>query len=213
MKNLICISGPDGTGKSTQVGLLIDSLKSKGINVEYRWLRFHHLFSLPILGLARFLGYSEVVTLKNGDRMGYHYFYKSKLISLIYTYSMLFDSLIFSFIKLYIPIYIFRKKLVCDRYIHDTLVDLMISTGNHEFYDSYTGKIFLKLIPSDSQIIILITDEKILKKRREDINHDKNIGLKINLYEKLIENLQISTINAELPIDHVSVDIMRILNE
>ena len=54
---------------------------------------------------------------------------------------------------------------------------------------------------------------KNLEKEKEDINHDKNIGLKINLYEKLIENLQISTINAELPIDHVSVDIMRILNE
>ena len=71
--------------KSTQVNLLINYLKKKGVNSEYRWLRFHHFLSLPLLALARLLGLSEVKVLNNGEKIGYHYFYKSNLISTLYS--------------------------------------------------------------------------------------------------------------------------------
>lgn len=203
VSKLISISGPDGTGKSTQVTLLLDSLKKSGYNYEYRWMRFHHLFSFPVLGLARIFGLSEVVTLNNGEKIGYHYFYKSKIISGLYKAAMLIDTTIFTFYKVYIPIFLFNKRLVCDRFIHDTLIDLMISTGDHHIYESRVGKLLFTLIPDQSNIIILLSDEKNLIGRRADLACDKTLRLKINLYATISDTFDIPVINASLTVDEM----------
>lgn len=213
MDHLICIIGPDGTGKSTQANLLIDSLKKKGINCEYRWLRFHHFFSLPILGLARLLGLSEIKILKNGEKVGYHYFYKSKLISRLYSISLFVDTFIFTIVKVYIPMKLFNRNIACDRFIYDTLIDLMISTGNSNIYKSTLGNLFLRLIPKNNKSLMLIADENVLKARRDDVNYDKNLNSKINLYKKLAQKFEIPVINAELPITEINLQIMRVINE
>lgn len=200
---LICISGPDGTGKSTQASLLIESLKEAGIHYEYRWLRFHHLFSLPILGVARLLGLSEIVTLSNGERIGYHYFHRLRLISHLYKVSMFLDTLFFTIYKVYIPIIIFKKNLVCDRFIYDTLVDLMISTGDHQIYKSFIGDLLLRLIPDHSYIIIMLTDKKHLIGRREDLKYDKTLKLKINFYSDFSDKFNIPIIDANQPVGKI----------
>lgn len=158
ISRFICISGPDGTGKSTQVELLIDSLKEVGYHYEYRWLRFHHLLSLPLLAFARLIGLSEVKTLDSGEKIGYHYFYKSKIISFLYSILLLSDTAIYTTTKVYIPIYLFRKKIIYDRFIYDTLVDLMVSTGNYDIYKSNIGNLFLKLIPENTSAVMLIAN-------------------------------------------------------
>lgn len=206
---LICISGPDGTGKSTQIALLIDSLKNAGYTYEYRWLRFHHLFSLPLLGLARLLGLSEVVTLDNGDKIGYHYFYKSKIISNLYKASMFLDTLIFTTYKVYIPTMLFNKRLVCDRFIYDTIVDLMISTDDNQIYKKLTGKLLLALIPDESNIIVLITNEEYLISRREDLKHDKTLKQKIIFYSVISDTFDIPIIDASMSVYKIQNTIVK----
>lgn len=213
MNRLICISGPDGTGKTTQVNLLINKFREKGIEYEYKWLRFHHFFSLPVLGIARLIGLSEVKELKNGDKIGYHYFYKSKIISKIYIISMYVDTLLFTLIKVHIPMKFFKSNIACDRFIYDTLIDLIISTRNNNILHSTVGKSFLRLVPNNSKFLILIADENTLKKRREDISIDKTINLKIKLYKKLANELEIPIINAGSSIENINLQILRSLNE
>jgi thymidylate kinase len=210
---LICIIGPDGVGKSTQVNLLINNLKKSGKIFEYRWLRFHHLISIPILGIARLFKLSEFKTLKDGSQIGYHYFSRSKLISFIYSISLFLDTLIFTLIKVTIPITFLNKNLACDRFIYDTLVDLMISTGNYDIYNSMIGKLFLRLIPSNAKIFMILADEKTLKSRRNDVMYDKNITLKVHLYKKISEIFKISIINGKNSSEKINFEIMRLLNE
>lgn len=210
MKNrLICIIGTDGVGKSTQANMLIDRLRKEGIKCEYKWLRFYHFFSLPLLTLARLMGLSEVVTLKSGKKIGYHYFYKSRVISSIYPVFLLIDALIFTTIKIYIPIKLFKKTVVCDRFIYDTIVDLMVSTRNYEIYKSKIGELFLSLIPKDSKVIMLVTDEEILKNRREDVMYDKTLNLRIKLYKKLAGEFGIPMIDGGLSVEEVQESLMR----
>ena len=64
---LICLIGPDGTGKTTQAKALIDEFKKEGVICQYRWMRFLHFFSLPILAWARIAGLSEEIILPNGN--------------------------------------------------------------------------------------------------------------------------------------------------
>lgn len=209
MNQLICIIGPDGTGKTTQANLLIDSFKKKGTDYEYKWLRFYHFFSLPLLGFARLIGLSEVKTLENGEKIGYHYFYKSKLVSKIYYLFLFLDTYFLIFFKIYLPTKLFNNKLICDRFIYDTIVDLMISTGNYNAYKSNIGKLFLKLIPKNTNTVLLITDEKTLRNRRDDLFHDENLKLKIKLYKQLSEIYNIPVIDAGLPIKEIQKDLIK----
>lgn len=209
---LICISGPDGTGKTTQTTLLIDSFNKLGIKYEYKWLRFHHLFSLPVLALARVFGLSEVV-IQDGEKIGYHYFHRSQIISALYKTAMFLDTVIFTIYKVYIPLNILKKRIICDRFIYDTIVDLMISTGQHQIYKSPMGKLLLRLIPYNSKIVILISDEDSLVNRRNDLSMDNNLGLKIKLYDIISKEFGLPTIEASLTIDEVNEKLKEIVNE
>lgn len=211
MSQLVCIIGPDGAGKSTQINLLINNLKEKGINYEYRWLRFHHFFSLPLLGLARLLNLSEIKTINNHQKIGYHYFYRSKVISNLYPVLLFLDTFIFTIIKIYIPMKASNKNLACDRFIYDTLIDLMISTKNYNIYKSTLGKLYLNLIPNDIAIFMLMTDITTLKNRRMDIMHDKFLSSKINLYRELAHNFKIPVINADLSIEKIHEELIKTL--
>lgn len=206
--DLIYICGPDGAGKSTQAILLIENLKQRGMIFEYRWLRFHHFFSLPLLFIARLMGLSSVKTLKTGEKIGCHYFYKSNTISKLYPILLFLDTLLFTTIKLYIPKILFKKNILCDRFIYDTIVDVMISTGKDQFQHVKIMKLFLSLIPKDSKTILLVTNEEILKNRRNDIKFDRTIGLKIELYRKIASEFNIPLIDVNLSIEEVQKLIM-----
>lgn len=210
---LISIIGPDGSGKTTQAHLLIDYLKNRGLNYEYKWLRFNHFFSLPVLGIARLMGLSEMITLENSQRIGYHYFYKSKIISWFYYVTLFIDTLIITIIKVYIPIKIFNRKIISDRFIYDTIIDLMISTGNNGLYYEKWGRLFSHLIPSDSSSILLISDEITLRSRRSNVKYDKNLGKKIELYSKVASKFGIPVINSNKSIETIKIEILEILNE
>lgn len=209
---LICIIGPDGTGKTTQIKLLINNYKEKGIEYKYRWLRFYHFFSLPILIYARIFGYSEVECLENGDKIGYHYFNRSKIISIFYPMFLWLDTFFLVLFKVSIPL-LFGEKIISDRFVYDTLIDVMISISDYNFYKSTLGKLFLGLVPKNSQIFLLMSNEESLKSRREDVKNDKNINVKIMLYNKLAEEFNLNVVNVEETINKVHEQIFRGLNE
>jgi len=185
---IICISGPDGTGKTTQAKLLEKNLKNEGIKCKYLWLRFYHFFSLPLLLIARLMGYSEMITYKANIKIGYHYFYKSKLLSKVYPIVLYIDTLLFMVLKVYVYVYIFKTVVICDRFIYDTIMDIITSTQNEKFIYSNMGKYYINLIPHNALTFILITDKKTIISRRSGIVYDKNIENKIDEY-KYISNL------------------------
>lgn len=210
--NLICIIGPDGTGKTTQIKLLIDYYKERKIIYEYRWLRFYHFFSVPILVYARICGLSEVITLLNGEKIGYHYFYRSKTISAIYPYLLFLDIFFLMIFKVYLPL-MRGKKIICDRFIYDTIIDIMISISSYDFYKKNLGRLFISLIPKKSHIFLLISDQNSLKNRREDVKKDKNLKIKIMLYSELAKEFNLNIINANESIQNIHKQLIRDLNE
>ncbi|KYC45235.1 MAG: thymidylate kinase [Candidatus Methanofastidiosum methylothiophilum] len=203
---IISIIGPDGVGKTTQIELLISKLNEKGLRYESKWLRFNHFFSLPLLALARFMGLSEIITLESGNRLGYHYFYRSRAISALYAFLLLADTMINTFFKVYIPVFIFRRNIIYDRFIYDTMVDLMVSTGNMS--ETYST-LFSGLIPRKSISILLITDTETLRQRRDDVMYDKALEQKINRYHQLSEKFNIPTVDANQPVENVHKELLR----
>lgn len=180
----ICITGIDGVGKTTHVNLILEHLRKKGVKCQYKWLRFYHLFSLPLLAFCRIAGYTRLSTLGNSQKCSYHEFYKSKFVSAIYPWILFFDTFLFTTIKVYIPMF-FGTTIVCDRFVYDTLIDMAVATKNHGIYKKCVGKAFLKLIPKNALFVRLDLDKSIIFSRRPELKDDITFDERYSLYEDL----------------------------
>lgn len=211
--NLICIIGPDGSGKTTQAKILIERMREKKIDVEYRWLRFYHFFSLPLLCYARISGYTETHTIHN-KKMSYHNFSRSQLLCQLYPMTLFIDTFLFYVVKLYFPLFIRKKVIVCDRCIYDTIIDVMISTGIRNIKNIKFFNYYLKLVPKNTHVFLMTSDEQTLRERRIDVKMDRELENKIFLYEEFGKMFDFQTIDSSLPIIEINKKIeIGIFNE
>lgn len=193
---LICISGPDGVGKTTQAMMLIEYFKKKEHRTKYVWLRFNHFFSLALLGYMKMIGLSSVIYSSDGKKIGFHDLKNNKHLARIYEMSLLIDMFLASVIKIYLPM-IAKRIVICDRYVIDTIVDIMINTSDHNFHKSSIGRLLYALAPKNCINIIIISKFDILRNRKTDINIDNQFTLRIHLYKKLANDNQITIFNVE----------------
>jgi thymidylate kinase len=213
MEKLICIIGPDGVGKTTQIKKLIEYYNSMGEIYEYRWLRFKHFFSLPLLAYGRIMGYTIVKQLPDGSKIGEHHFYQSRILSLLYPYFLFVDMIFFLTIKLYIPLVLFKKKIICDRIVYDTIVDLMISLKNENLYCQSVGKLFYRLLPSTHTTILLLAGVKTIQTRRFDLQYDDLLNTKYEYYDLVARFYNITIIDSDQPIENVQNAIRKYLSK
>ena len=189
----ICITGIDGVGKTTHVNLILEHLRNKGIKCEYKWLRFHHLISLPLLAFCRLAGYTRVSTLGDTQKCSYHEFYRSDFISFVYPWILLMDTVLFTTVKVYIPM-LYGNTIVCDRFVYDTLIDVAVATRDHKIYDKAVGKLFLKLIPENARIVMLNLDKAIVISRREELMDDVTFDERYELYRSFSDEFGIRVV-------------------
>lgn len=194
MRSFYYISGPDGSGKTTHAMVLLDKLHSRHIDAKYVWCRSPKFLSKPLLAYCRLVGLTKYWE-ENGIKVGTHHFYKSKLVSKIYPWLQFFDMMIFKFFKIILPFYIKRKSIIIDRFVYDTLVDLMVDTNRYNMYTENVGKHFLKMMPTGAKVVFLDVDEDTLRKRKRDVSVDPNLKLKRELFLNLAKNLKIMVIN------------------
>jgi thymidylate kinase len=196
IEDLICIIGPDGSGKSTQCELLEEEFKRRDIKYEYRWFRFRHYLTLPLLAFARVLGLSEVEELEDGQRVGYHYFWRSRVISYLYPRLLFLDMLLGYFIDIRPSLLDESKTVIADRYVYDTLVHIAISTQNPTIHQSAIGRLFLRLVPTKSTTVVLLAEPETLRERRADVEHDATLDSKVEQYRRLSSDLGLDVIDA-----------------
>lgn len=206
--DVLCIVGPDGAGKTTQVRILTETLEERDASVRYMWLGFRHVLSLPILGLARVFGLSETEAVPGGGAVGYHYFWRSRILSTIYPYVLFLDTLLFVVPRVYFYKYLTDTVVVCDRFVYDTLVDLMISVREYHLHTSLLGRMFVTMIPDDTRTVVLLADPAVLRTRRTDIEVDRTIDTKVELYTRLAETYDIPVVDASQPIDTTTSEII-----
>jgi len=164
---LICLIGTDGAGKTWYCKRLVKKLGAK-----YVWFRFNHFFSLPLLAYARIVGLSTGNT---------HNFWKSPLFARLYVKTQVIDNKLAIFLRLR------GDSIVCDRFIHDTIIDLHLST---RIPLKRLIKTFRPLIPKNALVVLVSADIKTLKARRPD---DQFINQKVKLYEQLAREMKLPT--------------------
>jgi thymidylate kinase len=203
----ICITGIDGVGKTTHVNLILEHLRKKGIKCEYKWLRFHHYLSLPLLAFCRVAGYTKVSTLGGTQKCSYHEFYRSKVVSFIYPWILLADTVILTTFNVYIPM-MFGTTIVCDRFVYDTLIDLAVATNNDDIHNKLVGKLFLSLIPQNSKFIMLTLDKSVIISRRNELNDDLTFDERYKLYNNIPAIFNINVVNNNKIVETVNEELI-----
>ncbi|MCK4790936.1 MAG: hypothetical protein KAV87_44785, partial [Desulfobacteraceae bacterium] len=153
----IIISGIDGSGKTTIIEAVRSELARQGIKNRYVWLRYNHYLTRFLLAFCRFAKLTRYEYFEN-SRVGYHDFYKSKLVSWLFVFLTFIDTLAVSIIKVYIPAIFSQKTVICDRWVIDILIDLEIDTKLKFPEGSFVSRLFKSLVPKRSFSFIIKRD-------------------------------------------------------
>lgn len=209
---IVCIIGPDGAGKSTQARKLIDVLENRGVDCKYQWFGARHLLSLPLLAYARLVGLSEVKQLESSRQIGYHYFERSRFVSTLYPLLLLMDTFLMYITRILFPLIILNKSIVCDRYVHDILISLMISINDDTLYRSFVGRLFFRMVPDESLVVVLLADEETLRPRRDDVREDETLSRMIELYKKIATSQNLQILRADQPPERIHDELLRFID-
>ncbi len=103
--------------------------------------------------------------------------------------------------------------VVSDRFVYDTLVDIMIDTGDYKIYKKLIGRLFLSLEPKNARIILLDLDESLIKERRPEMVYDTSLSKRRELYHEIAREFKIPIIYNNREIDEVQEEIYSVLME
>lgn len=191
---IICISGIDGSGKSTACEHLAAHIAASGYKVQVKWLRFNHVLSKPLLIFCRLVGLTRYEHI-DGTRMGYHNFHRSKLISWAFITLQYLDALRVFYTRIRPSIQNDHSVIILDRYIPDILIDLKIDTRIEDLQRRTIGRAFWRLLPSDSRLILIRRSREQVLSARPENRLDDNFDRRFMHYEALAREARIHTID------------------
>lgn len=203
LNRAIYIAGPDGVGKTMYINYIEGTIEEK--KAKHIWIRSPKILSKPLMLYCRLIGLTKYKVINN-VKYGVHDFHKSTFVSFLFPFLQLIDFKIKWFLV---------KQRICvddvilfDRYNLDTLADLMVDTHNMQLHKTCLGKQFIKMLPKNSNVLILKVNENVIRERKKDTLYDENLALKIKVYEILSEDLGIKTIDNNRNIDMVKKEII-----
>lgn len=207
---VICISGIDGSGKSTIIKRLQDFFINKQIKFGTFWLRYNHFYSKPLLMFARIFSYTKYYQI-DGIRIGYHNFHNSKLLSKAFIYLQYLDAK-----RARAKIKKWQSKhpgavVILDRFIYDILVDLMIDCGDFKLLQRQKAQAFLKLELENTTTIVIKRKIKDIMQVRPECRIDKNFNNRYQLYQQIAALPQVQCINNQASLDQALEQLFKII--
>ena len=181
----ICISGVDGSGKSTITKALSNLLNEKNISNKIIWIRFKNYLSKILLALTRVTGHNKKISI-NGKKYGVHNFYSNNILSYIFLIVQFVDHVIFIIFYFHILNLITNKIIISDRGVPDTVVDWIVDTHKIKF-SLFLGRLLLYLLPNSYYIYLYRDCEEIIRSRPDVLNDDK-FYLRIKIYKMVVGN-------------------------
>lgn len=185
------VMGIDGSGKTTVTEYLARAYEKEGYDVDVIWLRFNHVLTKPLLGLCRLLGLTRYEMI-DGIRVGYHEFYRSKLVSWAFVYLQYLDALRVTWSVLRPRQKNNNKAVILDRFVYDILIDLMIDTRIEQLDTKWIGRKLIALLPEHSITIPVFRDRNHLLEARPESRVDRNFEERLKLYEELVERQRLT---------------------
>jgi len=190
---LICISGVDGAGKSTQLVLLDRYLRFKGLKTYQLWLRWFSIFTYFLYFYARLVKRTVVVETRSRP-VHLHVFWYDKVLQKLYPRVLLLDLLLWFLVKKFVVRIKRTNVMLIDRSFLDAVADLLWEVRDVGFLRSIIGKVIWRLIGS-IKALILIVEPKEAVKRKGDIVSLREVAFKRRYFEVLAKHLDIPVID------------------
>lgn len=149
---LVCFSGIDGSGKTTQAEHLIRAFEEVDMPAVHVWARWRPFVSYPLMGV--------LYVLLGWRRKDYH---KSRMLRAVWGYVVLIDQVLF-FIRHLLPPLVKGKVVVVDRYRLDQLVELEYD----ELYSPRAATLLCRVLPTAERTFLLDVPVETALKRKDD---------------------------------------------
>jgi thymidylate kinase len=190
---LYYIAGTDGSGKTAHLEYFVERLSEKSDRVRHVWLRSPKLITKPLLLLCRLVGLTKYKEIE-GFRVGEHQFSRSRWIARIYPWLQYIDTCIFDLLKVKRPL---RKgwTLVLDRYVLDTLADVMIATPRFDLHRRMPGRLLLELLPQEAKTVVLDVTADTVKMRKKEAGVHPRLLDRISVYQRLAGDLNLKLVD------------------
>jgi len=161
---LVHFFGPDGAGKSTQVDILINVLRRRGMRVQRCWVRAHHTLAFVLWKLFVRIGFIRVVINPFGSLGKLPAVGRNRFLRRFWSAIELVGVL-----PLILRVYysLWRGRiLVAERYLLDTVTTIAYFVNDIDFLRSWTCRLLLRFIPKDTVFIFLDADYNTIYERR-----------------------------------------------
>ena len=168
---LLVVSGLDGSGKSTQAGLLERRLRDAGYRVATVWSRWEPRLSAPLIRIAK----RSLNPRSDAATRDYTRFTAAKRRTMRSPWKRsLWQLMVWSEYAVQInwrliPHLLRGRGVICDRYVYDTLIDIAIN------FSIQPGEIerlcrhpILALFPAPFQVVYIDIDPETGARRKDD---------------------------------------------
>jgi hypothetical protein len=180
----LVISGIDGCGKTTLIQELRTRLEQEGLTTRYEWLRYNHRLVRPVHGLSRLVGLSRRYRTA-GQSVWRHEFYRSRLFCSFY--------ILLTWLDVWLGRLILAARLnsrsvdvvVCDRWVQDILVDLVVDTRRRDLLAGTWRSRFARILPPETRQYLIVRDSDRVVSSRPDVMHDVSHSFRRKLYRRL----------------------------
>lgn len=212
--NFICFTGIDGSGKTTQAKLLVNELRDKGYDYEYRYSRFRPIIAKGFVAIARFLflrktsagNYKEsTVRKKSLSRL--------RPLVILYEFIMMFDCFLQMVPKIRMPL-LMRRNIVCDRYFYDTLLtDIAIDMDYSDKQLENKLRKYRWFFPAPKLLFIIDLPADMAFQRKNDVSCPDYLVDRRPLYLNLAKYFKVAIIDGSKDLSEVQAEIQTRLSQ
>lgn len=191
----ITFSGVDGSGKSTQLGILKEKLEGRGFRVVY-----FHAVSFSLLETLR----SKLFGTRQAGSA------KAKTTSSVLSLWLRRCLLIIDVVRFKRYFARLQKEstdyLISDRYFYDTLINIAY-LANKSPSDTYSQFVYHLLPKPDLALYLRITPSRVMQRERAPEQGLAYLEAKTALFESILSDWEILPIDADQSIDTLSANI------
>lgn len=194
---IVCITGMDGTGKTTLSRALVAALRERGVRAAYIYGRTYPMLSRLVMALGRLTllrganqwrDYAQYATRKRQTM-------RNPILAAIYTASIFLDYYVQMWLKL-LPYAVQPCIVVSDRYIYDTVIsDIAVHLNYSSEQTRRAIDLGMRLLPRLLLAVLIDIPEDVAFARKDDMPHIDYLRERRQRYLELADRPEVALLS------------------